>query len=157
MYLWPTELHPHDYVELVDSLLLQHGTVWNKCFKLLKRLHTQIKHYHDYNYNYTYHDSLSLHSLAAHIDLSMFILALKRTIQKNNVLWTRPSSFHNICPCSSCLLASYPSLHICVGGKQMPGTHCLHMRQILHNICVNRVISMQFHVFSTSQIQFGYG
>ena len=53
-------------------------------------------------------------------------------------------------------LASYPGLCICVGGKWRPGTHCLCMCQILHKICVNRVISVQFHVFIMSQIQFGY-
>ena len=31
------------------------------------------------------------------------------------------------------------------------------MRQILHKICVNHVVSVQFRVFITSQIQFGYG
>ena len=33
-----------------------------------------------------------------------------------------------------------------MGEKRRPGTHCLRKHQILHKICVNRVISVQFHV-----------
>ena len=37
--------------------------------------------------------------------------------------------------CSWCwaakVIASYPGLHICVGGEWRPGTHCSHMYQIL--------------------------
>ena len=54
-------------------------------------------------------------------------------------------------------VASFPGLRNFVGEKWRPDTHCLRMRQILHKICVNRVISVQLRVFITSQIQFGYG
>ena len=50
-------------------------------------------------------------------------------------------------------VAPFPGLRthvICVGENRRPGAHCLRMRQILHKIGVNHVISVQFRVFITS-------